>query len=89
MPYRVVYARFREAEALLAVRAPRSRIEPVIRAAYQTTKMLGARRLQRGIELLAKRGRLRLGEPTEATSVAEPEAPSPVASLGLQTHAGN
>jgi DNA-binding CsgD family transcriptional regulator/tetratricopeptide (TPR) repeat protein len=83
VPYFAACARFREAEALLAARAPRARIEPVIRAAHRTTVRLGARPLQREIELLAKRGRLRLGEPTEAASGAEPEAPSPAASLGL------
>ena len=81
LPYESAYARFRQAEALLAVRAPRAQIQPVLRAAHQTTLVLGARPLRREIELLAGRGRLRLEE--QAAAAVVPEAPSPAASLGL------
>jgi tetratricopeptide (TPR) repeat protein len=82
LPYRAAYARFRQAEALLASRAPRAQTEPVIRTAHQTTVALGAGPLQREIELLARRGRLHLEEP--AASAAAPQAPpSPAASSGL------
>jgi class 3 adenylate cyclase/DNA-binding CsgD family transcriptional regulator/tetratricopeptide (TPR) repeat protein len=82
MAYRAAYARFREAEALLVLRAPLASIEPVIRAAHKTAVALGAAPLRGEIELLAKRGRLHLGEPIDTT--ASPEAlPSPAASLGL------
>jgi DNA-binding CsgD family transcriptional regulator len=82
MAYRAAYARFREAEALLKTRAPHAQIEPVIRAAHQTTVTLSAGPLRREIELLAQRGRLRLQE--EVDTVTEPGAQySPAASLGL------
>jgi ATP/maltotriose-dependent transcriptional regulator MalT len=81
MAYRAAYARFREAEALLVVRAPLSRIEPVIRAAHETAVALGVTPLRREIELLAQRGRLRLNEPVNDTANRKPS--SPAASLGL------
>jgi DNA-binding CsgD family transcriptional regulator/tetratricopeptide (TPR) repeat protein len=78
----VAYARFREAEALLAGGASRQQAETVLRAAHQTTVALGAGPLRREIELLAQRGRLRLQE--EVDTVTEPGAQySPAASLGL------
>jgi DNA-binding CsgD family transcriptional regulator len=83
MAYRAAYAGFREAEALLVLRTPLARIEPVIRAAHETAAALGARPLRREIELLAQRGRLRLHEPVHET--AKPKPSSPAASLGL-TH---
>ena len=80
--YTAAYARFRQAEALLAAKAPRAQIQPVLRAAHRTTVALGVGPLGREIELLAGRGRLRLDEPT--AGVAAPEAPpTPAASLGL------
>jgi class 3 adenylate cyclase/DNA-binding CsgD family transcriptional regulator/tetratricopeptide (TPR) repeat protein len=84
LPYRAAYARFRQAEALLAARAPRAQIQPVLQAAHRTTVTLGAGPLRREIELLAGRGRLGLEQPVNAAAV--PDAPpSPAASLGL-TH---
>jgi ATP/maltotriose-dependent transcriptional regulator MalT len=80
--YAAAYVRFRQAEALLGVRAPRAQIQPVLRAAHQTTVALGAWPLRREIELLANRGRLRLQEPA-ATAPASAASPSPAASLGL------
>jgi DNA-binding CsgD family transcriptional regulator/tetratricopeptide (TPR) repeat protein len=81
-PYRAAYARFRQAEALLGVRAPRAQIQPVLLAAHQTTVALGAGPLRREIELLANRGRLDLQR--AATSAPAPAAsPSPAESLGL------
>jgi class 3 adenylate cyclase/DNA-binding CsgD family transcriptional regulator/tetratricopeptide (TPR) repeat protein len=82
MAYRAAYARFREAEALLVLRAPLASIEPVIQAAHETAVALGAAPLRREIELLAQRGRLRLEQQVDVAAV--PEAPpSPAASLGL------
>jgi ATP/maltotriose-dependent transcriptional regulator MalT len=76
------YARFREAETLLASRGPRPQAEQVIRAAHQAVVQLGAAPLRREIELLARRGRLQLGEPADATPISK--APhSPAESLGL------
>ena len=79
LPYRAAYARFRHAEALLATRAPRAQIQPVLQAAHRTTVALEAGPLRGEIELLAGRGRLGLEQP-----VAAPESmSSPAASLGL------
>jgi DNA-binding CsgD family transcriptional regulator/tetratricopeptide (TPR) repeat protein len=78
--YAAAYARFRQAEALLAARAPRAQIQPVLQAAHQATVALGAGPLRREIELLANRGRLHLQEPTAPAPAA---SPSPAASFGL------
>jgi DNA-binding CsgD family transcriptional regulator len=82
LPYRVVYAQFRQAEALLAVKVSRARIEPVLRAAHQTTMRLGERPIRHQIELLAKRGRLQLDEQVDAGPRPD-ESASPAASFGL------
>ena len=82
-PHATAYARFRQAEALLAARVPRARIQPVLGGAYQAAVRLGAAPLRREIELLAQRGRLRLQEPAEAADAAASAAVSPAASLGL------
>jgi DNA-binding CsgD family transcriptional regulator len=81
-PYDAAYARFREAEALLAAGGSRQQAETALRAAHQTTVALGAGPLRREIELLAQRGRLRLKEP-EDTTAAPAAPPSPAASFGL------
>jgi tetratricopeptide (TPR) repeat protein len=87
LPYQAAYARFREAEALLTRHGPRPRIERAIRAAGQSADRLGAAPLRREIELLARRGRLQLAEPTDSTpqSTVTPTQPrhwgSPAASL--------
>jgi DNA-binding CsgD family transcriptional regulator len=80
--YAAAYARFRQAEALLGVRAPRVQIQTVLRAAHQTTVALGAGPLGREIELLAGRGRLGLDEPVAEVTALE-SSPSPAESLGL------
>jgi DNA-binding CsgD family transcriptional regulator/tetratricopeptide (TPR) repeat protein len=81
-PYDAAYARFRQAEALLAERGSRLQAEQVLRSAYRTAVTLRAGPLRRQVELLAQRGRLDLQE--EADTAAAPEAPpSPAASLGL------
>ena len=80
-PYPAACARWREAEALLATKAPRARAEQVLGAAYAVAVRLGAVPLRRELELLAQRGRLRLEPPVQP--VAEPETPSAAASLGL------
>jgi predicted ATPase/DNA-binding CsgD family transcriptional regulator len=81
-PFEAAYARYRQAEALLAGGVSRQQAEIVLRAAHQTTLALGAGPLRHEIESLAHRGRLRLKESVNTT--ATPEAPpSPAASLGL------
>jgi DNA-binding CsgD family transcriptional regulator/tetratricopeptide (TPR) repeat protein len=82
-PYPAACARFREAEALLASRAPRGRTEEVLRAAHEVAVRLGAVPLRRELELLAQRGRVQLQAPAEPVPVAEAEAPSVARSLGL------
>ena len=77
-----VYTRFRQTEALLAARAPRSRVEPVLQVAHRTAVTLGNRPLQKELELLAQRGRLRLAEQIDTIPTSD-EPPSPAASLGL------
>jgi DNA-binding CsgD family transcriptional regulator/tetratricopeptide (TPR) repeat protein len=81
-PFDGAYARYRQAEALLAGGGSRTQAEATLRVAHQTTVTLGAEPLQREIELLAQRGRLRLGEPV-ATGPSPEAPPSPAASLGL------
>jgi DNA-binding CsgD family transcriptional regulator len=83
-PYDAAYARYREAEALLAERGSRLQAEQVLRGAYRTAVTLGAEPLRREAELLAQRGRLHLEQ--QIDPAAAPQAPpSPTASLGL-TH---
>src|SRR4029450_5507679 len=81
-PYDAAYARFRQAEALLARRGSRLQAEQVLRSAHLTAVALGAGPLRREIELLAQRGRLDLQEQTDTAAAAE-APPSPAASLGL------
>jgi RNA polymerase sigma factor (sigma-70 family) len=86
-PFEAGYARFREAEALLADRSSRPQAEQALRSArqtasaHQTAVALGAAPLRREIESLAKRGRLRLDDHLEKAATSK--APSPAASLGL------
>jgi DNA-binding CsgD family transcriptional regulator/tetratricopeptide (TPR) repeat protein len=75
MAHWAAYARFREAEALLATRASRSRAAAVLRTANRTASALGAAPLRREIELLAGRGRLDLRE--QAGAAPAPPAPPP------------
>jgi DNA-binding CsgD family transcriptional regulator/tetratricopeptide (TPR) repeat protein len=81
-PFEAAYARFREAEALLAEGGSRPRAEQVLCRAHRTTVALGAEPLRREVELLAQRGRLRLREPLDTTAPSA-APPSPAASLGL------
>jgi DNA-binding CsgD family transcriptional regulator/tetratricopeptide (TPR) repeat protein len=81
-PFDAAYAGYRQAEALLTGGGSRTQAEATLRAAHQTTVTLGAEPLQREVELLAQRGRLRLEEPV-ATTVSPEVPPSPAASLGL------
>jgi hypothetical protein len=81
-PFEAAYARYRQAEALLGIGAPRQQAEAALRPARQTTVRLGAAPLRREIELLAQRGRLRLEEPGD-TTVSPEVPPSPAAALGL------
>jgi DNA-binding CsgD family transcriptional regulator/tetratricopeptide (TPR) repeat protein len=80
-PFEAAYARFRQAEALVAGGAARQQAEAALRAAHHTAVVLGAAPLRREIERLAQRGRLRLQEPVDLAATSQ--GSSPVASLGL------
>jgi DNA-binding CsgD family transcriptional regulator len=80
-PLESAYARFREAEALLAHGSSRPQAEQALRSAHQTAVALGAAPLRREIESLAKRGRLRLDDHLDTAATSK--VPSPAASLGL------
>jgi DNA-binding CsgD family transcriptional regulator len=81
-PYPAAYAQWRQAEALLASRAPQAQAAEPLRAAHVVAVRLDAAPLRRELELLAQRGRIRLGPPADPT-VVEPEPSSVAASLGL------
>jgi DNA-binding CsgD family transcriptional regulator len=80
-PFKAAYARFREAESLLAASSSRPRAEQALRSAFRTAVALGAKPLRHEVELLARRGRLRLDDHLEVPATSE--APSPAASFGL------
>ena len=80
--YPVAYARFREAEAVLATRVDRARAIDALTAAHATANELGAEPLGREIEALARRARIELTDgPPQAERKASPEPES--APLGL------
>jgi DNA-binding CsgD family transcriptional regulator/tetratricopeptide (TPR) repeat protein len=81
-PYPAAYAQWRQAEALLATKAPRAQAEEPLRAAHAVATRLGAAPLRRELELLAQRGRITLEAPADPAE-SMPEAPSVAASLGL------
>ena len=81
-PYPAAYAQWRQAEALLAIRAPRAEAAEPLRAAHAVALRLGAAPLRRELQLLAQRGRIGLEAPADSAA-SELEAPSVTASLGL------
>jgi DNA-binding CsgD family transcriptional regulator len=78
-PYRLAYARFRQAEALLAGGGDRDTAAEALRRAADITGRLGARSLDAEVTALARRARLHLGPPATATA----DAPAPADALGL------
>jgi DNA-binding CsgD family transcriptional regulator/tetratricopeptide (TPR) repeat protein len=66
------YCRWREAEALVAIGASRTEASAPLREAYAVAVRLGARPLQREIELLAQRARLDLASPSAPIAVSRP-----------------
>jgi DNA-binding CsgD family transcriptional regulator len=66
---------------LLAARAPRAEVEPALRAAHRATVALGAGPLRHEIELLARRGRLRLEDLEDPA--ATPAPATQLAAFGL------
>jgi DNA-binding NarL/FixJ family response regulator len=76
-PYRVAYASFRQAEALLAGTGDRDTAATAPRRAADVTGRLGARLLDAEVTALARRARLHLGLPATA------DTPTPAQQLGL------
>lgn len=77
-PYPRAYARWRQAEGLLAANR-RSEAQEALREGRRIAEELGAGPLREGIEALARRSRLEISEPAGA----EEPAPDPLAELGL------
>jgi DNA-binding CsgD family transcriptional regulator/DNA polymerase III delta prime subunit len=70
-PYEVAYARWRQAEALLATKASKAAAS-VLRQAHEATIQLGEQPLRQEIERLAQRARIDLRPPTAMVSKAPP-----------------
>jgi DNA-binding CsgD family transcriptional regulator len=81
-PYRVAYACYRHAEALLAGAGDRDTAAEVLGRAAELTGRLGARPLEGEVKALAQRARLDLAPPADATAAAT-GTPAPAAQLGL------
>jgi DNA-binding CsgD family transcriptional regulator len=75
-PHRALYARRREAEALLHAQKDPDRARELLRSAHLSARALGAAMLEREIEELSTRGRISLDEDGG-------ELPEPTATLGL------
>jgi DNA-binding NarL/FixJ family response regulator len=76
-PYPSAYARFREAEAVLAGQARSARATQALRDAHDVAVRLGAGPLRREIEALAGRARLVLARPVpEAPANGGPDHPN-------------
>ncbi|HEX6676732.1 MAG TPA: AAA family ATPase [Actinomycetes bacterium] len=76
--YAAAYARWRQAEALLAARGSRQAAARALRAAHDAAARLGAGPLARETELLSKRARIDLAE-----QEAPAKAPAPANRFGL------
>ena len=66
-PHEVAYSRFRQAEAVLLSRGPRTAARAAALEAHRLARDLGATPLQREVERLAARSRLDLASPSVAT----------------------
>jgi DNA-binding CsgD family transcriptional regulator/tetratricopeptide (TPR) repeat protein len=82
-PYRIAYAWFRHAEALLASAGDRDTAAQVLGRAAEITGRLGARPLDDEVQALARRARLGLTPPVAATAPVAGAPPAPAAQLGL------
>jgi DNA-binding CsgD family transcriptional regulator len=83
-PYQASYASYRRAEALLARRASRGAVMPILIAARDTASRLGAAPLLTEIEALASRARLPLERADgPGASTAPPKPDHPLAAYGL------
>jgi DNA-binding CsgD family transcriptional regulator/tetratricopeptide (TPR) repeat protein len=80
-PFHAAYARWRQAEALLASGAPRHQITAIVTDAWQVAHDLGARALAAEIEALARRARIKVG--------VTPDGPEPRPNAGDEFHLTN
>jgi ATP/maltotriose-dependent transcriptional regulator MalT len=72
-PYQAAYARWREAEALLASGGDRAEVEALVRDAHAVAHELGAQPLREELEMVARRARIELahgGPPEPAPNAA-------------------
>jgi DNA-binding NarL/FixJ family response regulator len=83
MVFEAAYARYRQAEALLASRGSRDEAATILTRARDSAVALEARPLVEAIDGLAARGRLLLGEPVEAAETVAPGTPDPMAAYDL------
>ncbi len=72
-PYPSAYARFREAEAVLAGQARSTRAATALRSAHDVAVRLGAEPFRREVEALARRARLTLPVPSSDEPLSEDE----------------
>src|SRR5205807_10062192 len=77
-PYPAAYARFREAEAILATQARSARAAKALRAADKVARRLGADPFRREIEALARRARLTPAPPEDEPAADRRPAAAPV-----------
>ncbi|MGA8717684.1 MAG: LuxR C-terminal-related transcriptional regulator, partial [Solirubrobacteraceae bacterium] len=88
-PYQAAYARWREAEALLASGGDRAEVEALVRDAYAVADELDAQPLRVELEALARRARIELAhtgppEPAPNAAIARLElTPREIDVLGL------
>jgi DNA-binding CsgD family transcriptional regulator/tetratricopeptide (TPR) repeat protein len=76
-PYLAAYARWRQAEALLAARAPRSRAAPLVTDAQRLAASVGAAPLAAEIEHFAQRAGINPAAPLQdAEHSGQPETPA-------------
>ncbi|HEV7689017.1 MAG TPA: LuxR family transcriptional regulator, partial [Acidimicrobiia bacterium] len=87
-PYPSAYARFREAEAVLAGHARSARAATALRAAHEVAVRIGAEPFRREIEALARRARLALSRPDDDPSADAAAAPSDGTALRSPAGAG-
>ncbi len=80
-PFPAAYARWRQAEALLASGAPRPQVTAIVTDAWQVAHHLGARALAAEIEALARRARIEVG--------VTPDEPEPRPNAGDEFHLTN
>jgi DNA-binding CsgD family transcriptional regulator len=77
--YRTAYARFREAEAVLACRGHRARAVDALTAAHAAARQLGVEPLRHEIEALARRARIELTAVPAAPPGPAEQAPTALA----------